>query len=86
MRTTLTLEPDVVKLLQDEQYRTKQTFKEVLNSAVRSSLRRAPTKRPKLLPPRAMGLRTGIDPRDLAGLADELEAESYLCMAVRRRR
>jgi hypothetical protein len=84
MRTTLTLEPDVAKLLHDEQYRTKKTFKEVLNSAVRSSLRRTPTKRPKLLPPRTMGLRTGIDPRDLAGLADELEAESYLRTAARR--
>jgi hypothetical protein len=31
-----------------------------------------------------MGLRTGIDPRDLAGLADELEAESYLRTAARR--
>lgn len=86
MRTTLTLEPDVEKLLHDEQYRTKKTFKEVLNSAVRTALRPAPRKRPKLLPPRPMGLRTGIDPRDLAGLADDLEAESYLRTAARRRR
>ena len=86
MRTTLTLDPDVAKLLHDEQYRTKKTFKEVLNNAVRSSLRRTPTKRPKLLPPHPMGLRTGIDPRELAGLADDLEAESYLRRAARRRR
>ena len=86
MRTTLTLDPDVAKLLHDEQYRTKKTFKEVLNNAVRSSLRRTPTKRPKLLPPHAMGLRTGIDPRELAGLADDLETESYLRTAARRRR
>ena len=86
MRTTLTLDPDVAKLLHDEQYRTKKTFKEVLNSAVRASLRGTPSKRPKLLPPRAMGLRTGIDPRELAGLADDLEAESYLRTAARRRR
>lgn len=86
MRTTLTLDPDVAKLLHDEQYRTKKTFKEVLNSAVRTSLRGTQAKRPKLLPPRAMGLRTGIDPRDLAGLADDLEAESYLRTASRRRR
>lgn len=86
MRTTLTLDPDVAKLLHDEQYRTKKTFKEVLNSAVRTSLRGTPSKRPKLLPPRAMGLRTGIDPRELAGLADDLEAESYLRTAARRRR
>ena len=32
-----------------------------------------------------MGLRTGIDHRDLAGLADELDAESYLRTAARRR-
>ncbi|MBU3664752.1 MAG: antitoxin [Chthoniobacterales bacterium] len=86
MRTTLTLEPDVEKLLHDEQYRTKKTFKEVLNSAVRTALRPAPRKRPKLLPPRAMGLRTGVDPRDLAGLADDLEAESYLRTSAKRRR
>lgn len=86
MRTTLTLDPDVAKLLHDEQYRTKKTFKEVLNTAVRASLRGTPSKRPKLLPPRAMGLRTGIDPRELAGLADDLEAESYLRTAARRRR
>ncbi len=76
----------MAKLLHDEQYRTKKTFKEVLNSAVRASLRGTPSKRPKLLPPRAMGLRTGIDPRELAGLADDLEAESYLRTAARRRR
>jgi hypothetical protein len=86
MRTTLTLDPDTEKLLRDEQYRTNKSFKEVLNSAVRSALRPTPRARPKLLPPRAMGLRTGLDPRDLAGLADDLEAESYLRTAARRRR
>lgn len=85
MRTTLTLEQDVEKLLRDEQYRSKKSFKEVLNTAVRRALRPAPRTRPKLLPPRAMGLRAGIDPRDLAALADELETESYLRTAARRR-
>jgi hypothetical protein len=33
-----------------------------------------------------MGLRAGIDPRDLSGMADELEAEAYLATAARRRR
>jgi len=86
MRTTLTLDPDTEKLLRDEQHRTKSSFKEVLNTAVRTALRPARRSRPKLLPPRPMGLRTGIDPRDLAGLADELEAEIYLRAATRRRR
>ncbi len=86
MRTTLTLDPDTEKLLRDEQHRTKNSFKEVLNNAVRTALRPARRSRPKLLPPRAMGLRTGIDPRELAGLADDLETESYLRTATRRRR
>ena len=85
MRTTLTLVPDTEKLLRDEQHRTKTSFKEVLNSAVRKALRPAPRSRPKLLPPRPMGLRTGIDPRELTGLADDLEAESYLRTAGQRR-
>lgn len=85
MRTTITLDPDVETLLRDEQYRTKKTFKEVLNSSVRAGLRPTPRKRPELLPPRAMGLRTGIDPRDLGHLADDLEAESYLRTAARHR-
>jgi len=85
MRTTLTLEPDVEKLLRDEQYRSKKSFKEVLNTAVRRALRPAPRPRPKLLPPRPMGMRAGIDPRDLSALADELETESYLRTAARRR-
>ena len=85
MRTTLTLDPDTEKLLRDEQHRTKNSFKEVLNAAVRKALRPAPRSRPQLLPPRPMGLRTGIDPRELAGLADDLEAESYLRTAGQRR-
>ena len=85
MRTTLTLDPDTEKLLRDEQHRTKNSFKEVLNSAVRKALRPTPRSRPKLLPPRPLGLRTGIDPRELAGLADDLEAESYLRTASQRR-
>lgn len=86
MRTTVILDPDVERLLRDKCYRTKRSFKEALNSAVRATLRPAPRRLPKLLPPRAMGLRAGIDPRELSGMADELEAEAYLGTAARRRR
>ena len=82
----MTLDPDVERLLRDECNRTKRSFKEALNSAVRATLRPAPRRLPKLLPPRAMGLRAGIDPRELSGMADELEAEAYLGTAARRRR
>ncbi len=53
----MTLNPEVERLLRDECYRTKRSFKEALNSAVRATLRPAPRRLPKLLPPRAMGLR-----------------------------
>jgi hypothetical protein len=86
MRTTVTLEPDVERLLRDETYRTKKSFKEALNSAVRTALRPAPRRLPQLIPPRTMGLRTGIDPRELAGLAEELETDAYLATAARRKR
>ncbi len=77
MRTTVTLDPEVERLLHEEQYRTKKGFKEVLNAAVRASLQAPSRRRPKILPPRPMGLRPGIDPCDLAGPADELETEVY---------
>jgi hypothetical protein len=32
-----------------------------------------------------MGLRTGIDPRSLSALADDLEAEAYLSISSRPR-
>lgn len=86
MRTTVTLDPDVERLLREECYRTKRSFKEALNAAVRATLRPAPRRLPTLLPPRAMGLRTGIDPRELAGLADELETDAYLATVARRQR
>ena len=86
MRTTVILDPDVERLLRDECYRTKKSFKEALNAAIRASLRPAPRRQPKLLPPRAMGLRAGIGPRILSGLADELETDAYLATAARRRR
>lgn len=83
MRTTITLDPDVEKLLHEKQYLTKKTFKAVLNDAVRAALRPPQKTLPTLIPPTPMGLRTGIDPRGLSELADELEAETYLASRPR---
>ncbi|MEI8294722.1 MAG: hypothetical protein WCG66_12210 [bacterium] len=85
MRTTITLDPDVARLLHERQYLTKKSFKEVVNEAIRAALRPSPRKSPKLIPPKPMGLRTGIDPRTLSSLADDLEAEAYLGTASRPR-
>jgi hypothetical protein len=40
MRTTVTLEPDVARLLDDHARRTRKSFKETLNAAVRLGLGR----------------------------------------------
>lgn len=85
MRTTVTLDPDVENILRGESHRTRTSFKQVLNAAVRTALRPHTEKAPKLLPPRSLGLANGIDPRDLGGLADEMEAEAYLEIARRRK-
>lgn len=78
MRTTVTLDPDVENFLKEEVHRTRKSFKSVLNDALRTALRPQPTKMPKLLPARPMGLAKGIDPHGLGALADEMEADSFL--------
>lgn len=45
MRTTLTLDDDVVALLRREQARSKKPFKQLVNDALRSGLTRAPSPR-----------------------------------------
>ncbi|MEN8661051.1 MAG: antitoxin [Lentimonas sp.] len=77
MRTTVTLDPDVEHFIREACHKRRKSFKRVLNDALRESLKPAEIKR-ALLPPRSMGLATGIDPRRLSDMADELEADAYL--------
>ena len=46
MRTTVTLDPDVARLLEEARQRTKRPFKQVLNDAVRAGLRRPAARAP----------------------------------------
>lgn len=81
MRTTLTLDPDVVKLLKEEEHRQRKSFKEVVNDAIRRGLApqaRTGTRKPFRVRPHRTVLRTGIDAVGLNRLADELEDESAL--------
>jgi hypothetical protein len=81
MRTTVTLDQDVERLLRESMHRSRRGFKETLNAAVRAALGPRPaaaTKRPFVVTARPMGLRAGIDPAGLNKLADELEAEVFL--------
>lgn len=88
MRTTLTLDPDVVQLLEEEKHRQRKSFKEIVNDAIRRGLapqaRRQSRRRYRVQPHRTT-LRHGIDPVGFNRLADELEEESVVEKATRRR-
>ena len=81
MRTTVTLDRDVERILRETAARTHRPFKEVLNEILRAgieqSLGMAPPV-PFVLKARPMGLRAGHDPAGFNRLADDLEAEAFL--------
>ena len=82
MRTTLTLDPDVEKLLEQETQRTRQPFKQVVNEALRRGLTRQAAKPRKLVLKVHDGrLRPGYDAAAFNALADELEDAETLSKA-----
>jgi hypothetical protein len=88
MRTTLTLDPDVVRLLKEEEHRQGRSFKEIVNDAIRRGLAprgRQPAPRAFRVKPHSTTLRPGIDPLGFNRLADELEEEAVMEKATRRR-
>jgi hypothetical protein len=89
MRTTITLEEDVAKLIREETCRTGATFKDVVNDAIRKGLTtgRAPAARVAKfrVKPKACGFRPGIDLLKLNQLLDELEVEHPSVVVIRDR-
>lgn len=88
MRTTVTLDPDVARLLEEEQARRRASFKEVVNDAIRRGLAPRPARSEVpayRVQPHKTTLRPGVDPRGLNRLADELEDEALLGKATRSR-
>jgi hypothetical protein len=81
MRTTVTLETDVARLLREAMHRSRKNFKQVLNAAIRAGLavgqKKGPAK-PFEVRARPMRLRAGLDPAHLNQLADELEVQAFL--------
>ena len=78
MRTTLTLDDDVVALLREEMQRAGLPFKQVVNRAIRLGLRTAATSesRPRFCTPsHSFGFKPGFDQDKLNQLAEELEEE-----------
>ena len=79
MRTTVTLDAEVVTLIQEEMERTRLPFKQVLNQAVRRGLRASrgadrPTVRVR---PHDLGTRPGVVLDRINQLADELVVLVY---------
>lgn len=88
MRTTLTLDPDVERLLREEVHRRRRPFKEVVNDAIRRGLspgRAAEPARPYRVRPHRTALGPGIDAGGFNRLVDELEDEAIAARLVRRR-
>jgi hypothetical protein len=81
MRTTVTLDKDVERILRETALRTHKSFKKLLNETLRAGIKlTAPheTSEPFVLQARPMGLRAGHDPSGFNRLSDDLEAEAFL--------
>jgi hypothetical protein len=81
MRTTLTLDPDVAKLLEEEAHRRRLPWKQVVNDAIRRGLAAGKQSRKEKryrVTPHKTTLRAGIDPTSFNKLVDELEDEATL--------
>lgn len=81
MRTTVTLDRDVERILRETAARTHRPFKKVLNDTLRAGIEQSTgtsQAEPFVLKARPMGLRAGHDPAGFNQLADDLEAEAFL--------
>ena len=81
MRTTVTLEPDVARLLNDQARRTRKSFKETLNAAVRVGLGRvweAPATAEFTIEALPLRLRAGVDDRRFHSMLDELDTNAFI--------
>lgn len=85
MRTTVTLDPDVQRLLKEAEHRSGRPFKQVLNDAVRAGLGRGSTKAPPFKQPVFSLGRAKVDLTKANALAGELEDQAVLAAARRGR-
>ena len=86
MRTTLTLDPDVVRMIQEEVHRVRKPFKTVVNDALRRGLspRSSRTRgRPYRVRPHAARLLPGLDRSKLNALADQMEERVLVAKLAR---
>ena len=77
----MTLEKDVERMLRNTMHRSRKSFKEVLNAALRTGLSGKTVKtkaRRFVVEARPMGLRAGIDPAGFNRLAHHFEVEAFV--------
>ncbi len=81
MRTTLTLEEDLVHQLKKLARTSGKSFKVVVNGAIRRGLSLGdgppPDQEGFTVVPKACGFRPGVDPAKLNQLYDDLETEDF---------
>ncbi len=86
MRTTLTVDPDVEQLLQQEMRRTNKSMNAVVNDALRIALGMRSTS-PRVPPfeveSHAFGFKSGGDSDRFNQLVDEMEADEFARKPVR---
>ena len=79
MRTTLTLDPDVARMLDEEVHRQRRPLKHIVNDAIRRGLAssgRGRTPGRYRVRPHKTSLRPGIDAHALNRLVDEFEKDA----------
>jgi hypothetical protein len=90
MRTTLTLDPDVSRLLENEVHRARKSFKAVVNDALRRGLSPASgareTPKPYAFKPWKAALAPGIDPLRLDEVAQQMEDDATVGKLLGSRR
>jgi hypothetical protein len=85
MRTTVTLDPDVVAALRRVAHERGTSFKAVLNDAVRRGLSGEPARRRYRTPSRDLGLRPGFDiDKALTLVAVDEDVETLRKLALRK--
>jgi hypothetical protein len=81
VRTTVTLDKDVERMLRDAMHRSRKSFKDILNESLRDALggsRANVATVPFVVKARPLGLRAGIDPTSLNKLVDDLEVDAFI--------
>jgi hypothetical protein len=81
MRTTVTLDKDVERLLREAMHRSRKSFKAALNDGLRAGLGAGgvPARsKPFVVKARALGLRAGLDPAGFNKLVDDLEVDAFV--------